>query len=54
LNIFENPEEWMEKWVPLAGEFAHPQDYAKQYSEVTGKKTKYVELDLEEYGKKGT
>jgi hypothetical protein len=53
VNILDNPDQWVGKYVPFVGEYFHPQDLAKTYGEFYGKKTKYVAMPTDEFAKLG-
>ncbi len=36
MTVLNNPNEYMDKDVPLAGSHMHPQEYVKIWSEVKG------------------
>jgi len=44
VNILNNPQQWLGKWVPLFGEHLLASELAKTFQSVSGKKTIYQEM----------
>jgi uncharacterized protein YbjT (DUF2867 family) len=53
LTILKHPDEYKDKFVPLAGAHMHPQDFVKAVGKVTGLPTKYVYVPPEQFAKFG-
>jgi len=53
VSAFNNPKEWDRKFIALAGEHMSPHEYIKQFTEVTGKKARLVEVPNETFAKFG-
>jgi len=51
VSIFHDFQKYDGKFIPLAGSHAHPQDYVKEFVEVTGVKATYQPIPLDVYAK---
>jgi uncharacterized protein YbjT (DUF2867 family) len=51
VTALNNPQEWKDKFIALAGDHMHPQDYISTYTKVTGIPAKYVAVPTDVWAK---
>jgi len=51
LAALKHPNEWKNKFIPLAGSHMHPQEYVSVFSKVTGLPAKYNYVSPEDWAK---
>jgi len=49
VECFNNPKKWDRKLIPMAGDQMTPEEYMTQFTEVTGKKARWVQIPREIY-----
>lgn len=49
VEVFNNPEKYAKKWIPMAGNNEIPSDYFKAMEEVTGKKVVFNAITTEQF-----
>jgi len=49
VECFNNPKQWDRKFIPMAGDHMPVDEYMTQFTEVTGKKARWVQIPREIY-----